>query len=782
MNPRLYSKPRESARATQRPSDSSDADPPQSLSQLFVVLRRASADMAHFESAFRLALSTTARIAGQLRETHAPTRLMVACQTGHPRLICALLATGERGGERDALARDCLFYYVLSERKWSYAILNALIAHGASPGARDRDGLCVREYSSKMGAHEFCWMLDNLEGKRLGFLCKFSNDINKFATKTLECREGCAKKERTELSFHRPNRNEFEIEKLRFEVEDFRNKLSEIELRSIKLESQQKELKYAVSKMKNSRIKYLIFKKNDSLTSSTGMNTKDKEESANAFNTDVEKVTSKLSSEIEKFYINVTNFQKAFKLLAKEIESILREEISGYFGSDVEFQLSGSLEVGLALPWSDINFSVLPPKHLASLAKISEFANKLKYDQENFSLLELFEKKNIVILKLKMSEKWRFQVVEIIFRLYVNARIPSKESIVKHFSEAYPVSVPLYMVLRSLLFSARLDQPMNGGLTSLALFLMIVAFLQHLKLESKRVLAPPKNLLETLKSKDSLKLKNNRRSLFSPPHPELVQFKRRYTGSEEEKFLQLKYLSSMKNDEFSSKEKCVLPSIQELNNLSPMKNSEFSAKEKNVLPSVQEGLGLGLGNSLNWEPQGGPLGAVFLRFLRFYGSVFDYGAREIRPATGGDGGDDASPFHSRSEPGTALAVMFPHTININICRNFHKTDELRALFRLAHVQTFSACACAKETPFDFPFLRSSNEGEQLNLSKSLIGPQKYVVRYSPNDAPLRGLSSKDSKFFFAQHNESHSTSPNARKLPVSFRHLSSIFNLNYLSI
>lgn len=41
----------------------------------------------------------------------------------------------------------------------------------------------------------------------------------------------------------------------------------------------------------------------------------------------------------------------------------------------------------------------------------------------------------------------------------------------------YPIARPLYLVLRTLFHQAEMDNPALGGINSLAIFLMIIAFL-----------------------------------------------------------------------------------------------------------------------------------------------------------------------------------------------------------------------------------------------------------------------------------------------------------------
>jgi DNA polymerase sigma len=138
------------------------------------------------------------------------------------------------------------------------------------------------------------------------------------------------------------------------------------------------------------------------------------------------------------------------------------------------------------MPWSDLNVVVsFRSKQLMdesqAVKTVQKFQDFLLKDSSfvNSSAFEL--KKNIVIMKIQLSEKFNFQLVEVIFKLALNPAMPKNEEIMTDYIKTYPVSRSIYLVFRTILHNAGIDNPSEGGINSLALFLMIVGFIQKIE-------------------------------------------------------------------------------------------------------------------------------------------------------------------------------------------------------------------------------------------------------------------------------------------------------------
>ena len=88
------------------------------------------------------------------------------------------------------------------------------------------------------------------------------------------------------------------------------------------------------------------------------------------------------------------------------------------------------------------------------------------------------EKKGLVIVKIQLSEKFENFRVDIIFRIFSQLTFPKNEDLVCQYLKIYPQARPLYLIIRLLLYKAKLDNPATHGINNFSLFLMIVAFCQ----------------------------------------------------------------------------------------------------------------------------------------------------------------------------------------------------------------------------------------------------------------------------------------------------------------
>ena len=111
---------------------------------------------------------------------------------------------------------------------------------------------------------------------------------------------------------------------------------------------------------------------------------------------------------------------------------------------------------------------------------VSAFRQALLADASLAASASFELKKNIVIMKIRLSERHNHQLVEIIFKLVLNPSLPKNEDIMADYIKLYPISRPIYLVFRTVLHRAGLDDPSAGGINSLAVFLMIIGFLQKI--------------------------------------------------------------------------------------------------------------------------------------------------------------------------------------------------------------------------------------------------------------------------------------------------------------
>lgn len=159
------------------------------------------------------------------------------------------------------------------------------------------------------------------------------------------------------------------------------------------------------------------------------------------------------------------------------------------------------------MPWSDLNVVVtfrtrsLSEKEV--LKQVERFQGYLSKQTDFVSESEFGERKNISILKFRVSPNFAGKRVEVIFRRAMAQNLPKNESIITGYLETYPISRDLYLLVRRVLHSADLDNPVDGGINTLASFLLVIAFIQKIESSTSQTDSPfPKAVIDNAHSVD----------------------------------------------------------------------------------------------------------------------------------------------------------------------------------------------------------------------------------------------------------------------------------------
>ena len=150
--------------------------------------------------------------------------------------------------------------------------------------------------------------------------------------------------------------------------------------------------------------------------------------------------------------------------------------------------MGGSVATGLAMYWSDLN--VLVTFRARSLTEgdimkqVERFNEFLKLKSGSVVRSEFAERKNITLMKLWVSDRLGGKRVEIIFRRFMVQSLPKNESVVADYLKDYPLSRMLYFLVRRLFHLTGLDDPLEGGINSFSIFLLVIAFLQMIESSS----------------------------------------------------------------------------------------------------------------------------------------------------------------------------------------------------------------------------------------------------------------------------------------------------------
>jgi DNA polymerase sigma len=98
---------------------------------------------------------------------------------------------------------------------------------------------------------------------------------------------------------------------------------------------------------------------------------------------------------------------------------------------------------------------------------------------KNFIMeVNYLEKATIPIIKATCNAELDFKSIDISYQDEQHNGLKSVE-LIKNYLQVYPEAENLVLVLKKFIYESKLFAPYHGGLSSYALFLMIIAFIQN---------------------------------------------------------------------------------------------------------------------------------------------------------------------------------------------------------------------------------------------------------------------------------------------------------------
>jgi len=154
--------------------------------------------------------------------------------------------------------------------------------------------------------------------------------------------------------------------------------------------------------------------------------------------------------------------------------------------SDLDTVVYGSLATKLCMPWSDIDLIVVSQtnRDLSIDRVLSQLEVRLKEYPSMFSEVKYISGATIPVIKAVCTHKYANKRVDITIQDGKHNGIKCVE-LVKKYLHTYEPLKYLVVAFKQLIYNSRLNDPYQGGLTSYALILMIVAFLQFKSLNAK---------------------------------------------------------------------------------------------------------------------------------------------------------------------------------------------------------------------------------------------------------------------------------------------------------
>ena len=280
---------------------------------------------------------------------------------------------------------------------------------------------------------------------------------------------------------------------------------SELEEKVIKLEKDNYDLNQNMTQIKNEYSelnqkteKMIKEKENEKLNKNIPMQTiKSNPEyfsnylnkKFNKYNYEEEYKLDCLSSDLTDFEIYVkqrTEKEKnIYDALIKNVTNSVNKALPYY-----EVNLYGSHATNLCLPWSDLDVVLIKRLNGNNISSIqttfdnSSLLSKLFENIRNEPWVKdckLISKASVPIIKLFAIEQYNNMSIDISIQDENHFGLKCVE-LVKNYIKEYKSLKPLVLAIKNILKRANLNDPYKGGISSYGLILMIVYFLQGLKL------------------------------------------------------------------------------------------------------------------------------------------------------------------------------------------------------------------------------------------------------------------------------------------------------------
>jgi len=155
------------------------------------------------------------------------------------------------------------------------------------------------------------------------------------------------------------------------------------------------------------------------------------------------------------------------------------------------------------MPSSDLNITVhLMSREMEELPKealVYQFGDELSKQLSIISKWTIEKRASLIVAKAEMTKAFFSTRVEILFKFGQTHLQHKNEDIISKYLQHYPISRPVYLIVRNILNNSELVNPSTGGLNSLSLMSMIVALLPEgsaVRVWTRMFLSPSRNSLE----------------------------------------------------------------------------------------------------------------------------------------------------------------------------------------------------------------------------------------------------------------------------------------------
>lgn len=190
-------------------------------------------------------------------------------------------------------------------------------------------------------------------------------------------------------------------------------------------------------------------------------------------------IVKKLEDELAAYKAYITNEINSYSNVTNQIISQLTQIITA--DKAITLQIYGSFATGLCLPNSDIDFVIDTGKNIEAWeAKqiLHSIVPLLIKHTEICCSAELINASTMPVLKMICSPELHSIKIDITVKNSLHKGLECVE-IIKEYQKQYPQLNSVILPLKNMLRIAKLNNPYTGGISSYALILMLVDYLQR---------------------------------------------------------------------------------------------------------------------------------------------------------------------------------------------------------------------------------------------------------------------------------------------------------------
>lgn len=187
-----------------------------------------------------------------------------------------------------------------------------------------------------------------------------------------------------------------------------------------------------------------------------------------------------LHDELLEFERQIAELTERQESMCSQISEQVQRVVSEVSGGDLESEIFGSYATKLSMPWSDIDFIVCSKssREVNPEQILTQIDQKFRELSKVFADVKFIPNTAVPLIKATCTPAFGGKKIDITVQDGKHSG-PKCVELVHQYLESYQCLRFLVLPFKQLIYNSQMNDPYQGGLTSYALVLMLVAFLQN---------------------------------------------------------------------------------------------------------------------------------------------------------------------------------------------------------------------------------------------------------------------------------------------------------------